>query len=91
MAILYQKKMKKRKKNRVRIMMWLFMAVFMGAFIASGLLSFARAYSNPDFFLKQGVGARQLGMGNAGTAVADDASAVFFNPAGLAFLKNLEL
>ncbi|HPG58947.1 MAG TPA: PorV/PorQ family protein [Candidatus Wallbacteria bacterium] len=91
MAILYQKKMKKRRKNRVRVMLWLFMAVFMGAFIVSGLLSFARAYSNPDFFLKQGVGARQLGMGNAGTAVADDASAVFFNPAGLAFLKNLEL
>jgi len=51
----------------------------------------AFAYSNPDFFLKQGVGARQLGMGNAGTAVADDASAIFFNPAGLAFLKNVEI
>ncbi|MEZ7893250.1 MAG: PorV/PorQ family protein [Candidatus Wallbacteria bacterium] len=51
----------------------------------------AYAYSNPDFFLKQGIGARQLGMGNTGTAVADDASAVFFNPAGLAYLKNFEL
>ena len=54
-------------------------------------ISASFAYSNPDFFLKQGVGARQLGMGNAGTAVADDASATFFNPAGLAFLKNCEI
>jgi hypothetical protein len=91
MAILYQKKMKKVKTYRVRIAPWLFAAAFVCAFIASGLLSLAHAYSNPDFFLKQGVGARQLGMGNAGTAVADDASAVFFNPAGLAYLKNLEL
>lgn len=89
MAILYQKK--SRKRYRVRIAAWLFAAAFVCAFLASGLLSLAHAYSNPDFFLKQGVGARQLGMGNAGTAVADDASAVFFNPAGLAYLKNLEL
>jgi len=54
-------------------------------------ISASFAYSNPDFFLKQGVGARQLGMGNAGTAVADDASAIFFNPAGLAFMKNVEV
>lgn len=50
----------------------------------------AEAYSNPDFFLKQGVGARQLGMGSTGTAIADDASAVFFNPAGLADLTQIE-
>jgi hypothetical protein len=31
------------------------------------------------------VGARQLGMGEAGAALADDATAMYYNPAGLAF------
>lgn len=35
--------------------------------------------------LKMPVGARQLGMGEAGAALADDATAMYYNPAGLAF------
>lgn len=31
------------------------------------------------------VGARQLGMGEVGAAIADDAAAMYYNPAGLAF------
>lgn len=38
-------------------------------------------------YLKMGVGARALGMGSAFTAVADDATAAFWNPAGLALLN----
>jgi len=38
-----------------------------------------------------GLGARALGMGNAQIAVADDAAAIFFNPAGLAQLRRLEI
>jgi hypothetical protein len=37
-------------------------------------------------FLKIGIGARAAGMGCAFVAIADDASAVFWNPAGLARL-----
>lgn len=37
-------------------------------------------------FLKIGYGARAAGMGGAYTAVADDASAIFWNPAGIARL-----
>ncbi len=37
-----------------------------------------------DFALKRGIGVRAAGMGGAYTAVADDGSAVFYNPAGLA-------
>ncbi|HDS00907.1 MAG TPA: PorV/PorQ family protein [candidate division Zixibacteria bacterium] len=38
-----------------------------------------------------GAGARPLGMGGAFTAVADDGSAVYYNPAGLGYLEYREL
>jgi len=41
-------------------------------------------------FLKVGVGSRAVGMGEAFTAVANDASALFYNPAGLIQLKRAE-
>ena len=41
-------------------------------------------------YLKMGVGARALGMGSAFTAVANDSTAAFWNPAGLAKLKRSE-
>jgi len=42
-------------------------------------------------FLDIGVGARGIGMGGAFTALADDASAVYWNPAGLARLEQREI
>jgi len=42
-------------------------------------------------FLRIGVGARAIGMGGAFTAVSDDASASFWNPAGLVFLDRPRL
>lgn len=39
--------------------------------------------------LEMGTSARAVGMGGAFTAIADDESAVFYNPAGLAFLSKL--
>src|SRR5258708_2353878 len=41
-------------------------------------------------FLNVGVGARGLGMGGAYTALADDANAVYWNPAGLAQVEKRE-
>ncbi len=42
------------------------------------------ARSTTASFLKIGVGARAAGMGEAYTAIADDASATYWNPAGMA-------
>ncbi len=42
-------------------------------------------------FLKIGATSRQIGMGEAFTAIADDPSALSVNPAGLGNIKNLEI
>ena len=41
--------------------------------------------------LKAGVGARALGMGSAFTAISDNSDAPFWNPAGLAKIKNYQI
>jgi len=41
-------------------------------------------------FMELGVGARALGMGGAYVALSDDATGFYWNPAGLAFLPNLQ-
>jgi hypothetical protein len=42
-------------------------------------------------FLEIGVGARAMGMGGTYAAVANDASALYWNPAGLAWVPNVEI
>ncbi len=42
-------------------------------------------------FLKIGVGARQVAMGEAVAGLADDVNTMFYNPAGLAMLKRKEI
>src|SRR5258705_16849 len=53
--------------------------------------SAAHATKYAGEFLKQPVGARALGMGGAFTAVADDATAPWWNPAGMAYLPYKEV
>ncbi|MBI4062852.1 MAG: UPF0164 family protein, partial [Elusimicrobia bacterium] len=53
---------------------------------------FAVAQTNSGFsFLKIGVGARPIGLGSAYTAMANDATAIYWNPAGLGAIKKREL
>lgn len=51
----------------------------------------AHATKYAGAFMADGGGARALGMGSAFAAVSDDASATFWNPAGLAGMRRPEL
>lgn len=60
----------------------------------SDTLSITWEKTKEPFFNKYnpfGAGARALGMGEAFTAIADDASAIYYNPAGLPQLDHNEL
>ena len=57
-------------------------AVALG-FAAVSMLAFAEEGSHAAEFLSHGVGARALGMGSSFVSIADDATAAYWNPAGL--------
>lgn len=61
------------------------MLVADGAALAAGHGGYAGA------FLQTGMGARPLGMGNSFTAISDDATAVYWNPAGLTQVDHKEI
>lgn len=52
-------------------------------FAAVPMLAFAEEGSHAAEFLSHGVGARALGMGSSFVSIADDATATYWNPAGL--------
>ena len=64
------------------------LAAFLGSVI---LAAPAGATKYAGEFLKIQVGARALGMGGAFTAVADDATAPYWNPAGMVYLPYREV
>ena len=71
-------------KNLLIIFVCIFTLVF----------SFSQAYADSEaavLFLMISPGARASGMGEAFVALADDATAVFWNPAGLAFQQGKEI
>ncbi len=51
----------------------------------------SKAGTSAFSFLKIGVGARSLGLGGAFVSVAGDASALYWNPAGIAQMENQQL
>ncbi|MBC7187425.1 MAG: PorV/PorQ family protein [Calditrichaeota bacterium] len=73
------------KKTIVAMMMALATAGLVGQAFAGGVSKSA------VLFLRIAPGARAAGMGESFCAVADDATAVYWNPAGLAFQKGREI
>lgn len=62
---------------------FLSVAAFLAGFVANAQFNkYANAY------LDIGVGARALGLSNAYTHLSDDASSIYWNPAGLTSIKN---
>jgi hypothetical protein len=53
-----------------------------------GCLAQAEDMAGTAAFMNMGFGARSLGMGGVGVAVTDDSSAVYHNPAALAFIED---
>jgi len=69
------------KTIKIIIGIWILAAILAGVF---GEVSVAgETGSTTAGFLKIGVGARALGMGGAFTSIADNPSAIYWNPAGL--------
>src|SRR5580704_17462652 len=64
-----------------------FLCIFASQGSASNFSSSANGTTAAEF-LQLGVGARALTMGQAYTAVADDATAVYWNPAGMTQIEN---
>lgn len=71
-------------KSRVLLVVAVAIGVLASSYPALGYTPHAGA------FLRMGVGARALGMGGAFTAIADDATAAYWNPAGLTKIENNE-
>src|SRR5580765_128324 len=61
------------------------------AAFAQASLGGQRAGTSSATFLRIGIGARAVGMGETFVAVANDPSAIYWNPAGLASLQRREL
>jgi len=68
-----------------------FVVAFSVALLCALLSSSVFADKYAAEFLKVGAGARALGMGGAFVALADDASAVYWNPAGIASIDKIEV
>ena len=67
------------------------MALLIAGLMPSEVSAQAKVGTTGAQFLELGVSARSMGMGDAFTAVANDVSAVYYNPAGLTSLLGTEV
>ena len=75
-----------------RLARWFVLGMLFTALCLALILDAPSASANETIQLTQrfGVGARAMGMGGTGIAVAEDFSALYWNPAGLAQVRRIE-
>ena len=78
-------------RSRALALALLALVIAHGPARAQGGLGSQREGTSSATFLRIGIGARAQGMGGTFVAVADDPSAIFWNPAGLASLQSKEV
>jgi hypothetical protein len=66
------------------------MLIILALALCAGLFA-SGDYGDPGEFISWGAGARSMGLGRAFTGLADDPSAVIYNPAGLAQQNPLQI
>lgn len=66
-------------------------SVALAQVVGTATTDFKKAGGSGSQFLKIGVGARAMGMGGAFSGVADDITALYWNPAGIASLKGVNM
>jgi hypothetical protein len=80
---------KERFMRRCRLQPAIALASFLLVLVPAGVLA---ATGETGFaFLKLGVGARAMGLGSAYVALADDPTAIYWNPAGLASISGTQV
>ncbi len=67
-----------------------YLLLFLSPVFLYGQFGVSKVGTTAAQFLKIGVGARAVGMGGAFVAVADDATAIYWNPAGISRLEKNE-
>ena len=75
-----------------RLIRWFMLGMLLTVLCLFLILDITAARANEAIQLTQrfGVGARAMGMGGTGIAVAEDFSALYWNPAGLAQVRRIE-
>jgi len=79
------------KTNKMKNVRLVFALALMLVVLSFGSRANAGSAGGAAAYLKMGVSARALGMGEAFSAVADDASATYYNPAGIGELQKREI
>lgn len=78
--------MEKRERTRLTVTLPLLLTIFLASFPNSNTRAQESSVSVPT-----GLGARAAGLGGAYLAVAEDFTALYYNPAGLAQIRRVEL
>lgn len=80
-----------RTRRFVGVVLFVALACLSVGLMPTEALAQAKVGTTGAQFLELGVSARSMGMGDAFTAVANDVSAVYYNPAGLTSLLGTEI